>query len=68
MGVDLIILNPVLTSSCNALLDKITNAGIPCIIINREPLGENGDESYDMIVQNSQVAYVGCKALQSGEM
>jgi len=51
MKVDLIILNPVLTSSCNALLDKITQAGIPCVIINREPLGENGDESYRQILK-----------------
>lgn len=68
MKVDLIILNPVLTSSCNALLDKITQAGIPCVIINREPLGNNGDESYRQILENDRVAYVGCKALQSGRM
>jgi len=68
MEVDLIVLNPVLTSSCNALLDKIADAGIPCIIINREPLGTDGDESYERIVNNDTIAYVGSQALQSGEM
>jgi len=68
MNVDLIILNPVLTSSCNAVLDKIKQAGIPCVIINREPLGDDGDESYTRILENVTAAYVGCKSQQSGEM
>jgi len=67
MKVDLIILNPVLTSSCNAMLDKISQAGIPCVLINREPLGENGEESYEKIINSETMVYVGCKALQSGE-
>ena len=48
-GMDAIILNLVQTSSAEAAIDKIVAAGIPCILINREPLGDNGDESLSLI-------------------
>ena len=44
-GMDVIILNLVQTSSAEVLIDKVVEAAIPCILINREPLGDNGDES-----------------------
>ena len=65
-GMDAIILNLVQTSSADAAIDKIVDAGIPCILINREPLGENGDESYAGILDNATVCYVGADARQSG--
>ena len=43
-GMDAIVLNLVQTSSADAAIAKIVDAGIPCILINREPLGDNGDE------------------------
>ena len=65
-GVDVIILNLVQTSSADAIIDKIVAAEIPCILINREPLGDNGDESYAGILDNPGVCYVGADARQSG--
>ena len=41
-------------------------AGIPLVLINREPLGDNGDYSYAGILDNPQVCYVGADARQSG--
>ena len=54
-GMDAIILNLVQTSSADAAIDKIVAAGIPCILINREPLGDKGDESYEGILNNATV-------------
>ena len=65
-GMDAIILNLVQTSSADAAIAKIVEAGIPCILINREPLGDNGDESYAGILDNATVCYVGADARQSG--
>ena len=65
-GMDVIILNLVQTSSAEVLIDKVVAAGIPCILINREPLGDNGDESYPGILNNANVCYVGADARQSG--
>ena len=65
-GMDCIILNLVQTSSADAVIDSIVAAGIPCILINREPLGEDGDESYKGILDNAGVCYVGADARQSG--
>ena len=65
-GMDAIILNLVQTSSADVLVDKVVAAGIPLILINREPLGDNGDESYGGIINNAQVCYVGADARQSG--
>jgi methyl-galactoside transport system substrate-binding protein len=64
--VDVIILNLVQTSSADAVIEEIVNAGIPLVLINREPLGENGDESYEGILNNPTVCYVGADARQSG--
>ena len=65
-GMDVIILNLVQTSSAEVLIDKVVDAGIPLILINREPLGDNGDESYEGIINNPKVCYVGADARQSG--
>ena len=63
---DVIICNLVQTSSAEVIIDKVVDAGIPLILINREPLGENGDESYEGIINNAGVCYVGADARQSG--
>lgn len=64
-GMDVIILNLVQTSSAEVLIDKIVGAGIPLVLINREPLGDT-DESYPGILDNPTVCYVGADARQSG--
>ena len=63
---DVIICNLVQTSSAEVIIDKVVAADIPLILINREPLGDNGDESYEGIINNSKVCYVGADARQSG--
>ncbi len=65
-GMDVIILNLVQTSSADAIIDKVVGANIPLVLINREPLGDNGDESYAGIIDNPTVCYVGADARQSG--
>ena len=65
-GMDAIILNLVQTSSADAMVDKVVAAGIPLILINREPLGDDGDYSYKGITENANVCYVGADARQSG--
>ena len=65
-GMDVIILNLVQTSSADAVIEQIVDAGIPLVLINREPLGDDGDESYAGILDNAQVCYVGADARQSG--
>ena len=65
-GMDVIVLNLVQTSSADALIDQIVAADIPLVLINREPLGDDGDESYKGILDNAKVCYVGCDARQSG--
>ena len=65
-GMDVIICNLVQTSSAEVIIDKVVAADIPLILINREPLGENGDESYPGIINNPKVCYVGADARQSG--
>lgn len=67
-GMDVIILNLVQTSSAEVLIDKIVAANIPLVLINREPLGDNGDESYEGILNNPTVCYIGADARQSGTM
>ena len=63
---DVIICNLVQTSSAEVIIDKVVAAGIPLVLINREPLGEDGDESYPGIINNPTVCYVGADARQSG--
>lgn len=65
-NMDVIILNLVQTSSADAIIDKVVGAGIPLVLINREPLGDKGDESYEGILNNPNVCYVGADARQSG--
>ena len=70
-GMDVIILNLVQTSSADAVIDEIVAAGIPLVLINREPLaydadGNTLDEQYEGILNNPQVCYVGADARQSG--
>lgn len=70
-GMDVIILNLVQTSSADAVIDEIVAAGIPLVLINREPLaydadGNTLDEAYEGILDNAQVCYVGADARQSG--
>ena len=70
-GMDVIILNLVQTSSADAVIDQVVAAGIPLVLINREPLaydadGKTLDEAYEGILANAQVCYVGADARQSG--
>ncbi len=70
-GMDVIILNLVQTSSADAVIDMVVEAGIPLILINREPLaydkdGNTLDEAYEGILNNPGVCYVGADARQSG--
>ncbi len=70
-GMDVIILNLVQTSSADAVIDEIVAAGIPLVLINREPLaydanGNTLDEAYEGILNNAKVCYVGADARQSG--
>jgi len=70
-GMDVIILNLVQTSSADAVIDQVVAAGIPLVLINREPLaydkdGKTLDEAYEGILNNAKVCYVGADARQSG--
>lgn len=70
-GMDVIILNLVQTSSADALIQKVVDAEIPLVLINREPLaydkdGNTIDEAYEGILNNAAVCYVGADARQSG--
>ena len=70
-GMDVIILNLVQTSSADAVIDEVVAAGIPLVLINREPLaydadGKTLDEAYEGILDNPTVCYVGADARQSG--
>lgn len=65
-GMDAIICNLVQTSSAEVIIDEVVAANIPLILINREPLGADGDESYAGILDNAMVCYVGADARQSG--
>ncbi len=65
-GMDVIILNLVQTSSASSLIDKIVDANIPLVLINREPKEGDVDEAYPGIINNKNVCYVGADARQSG--
>nr|WP_325184495.1 galactose ABC transporter substrate-binding protein [uncultured Oscillibacter sp.] len=60
-GVDALIINPVMTSAADQIIATVKNAGIPTVLINREPTAEQM-AVYDKLV------YVGCDAAQSGTM
>ena len=58
-GVDALIINPVMTSAADQIISTVKNAGIPTVLINREPTADQM-AAYDKLV------YVGCDAAQSG--
>lgn len=60
-GVDALIINPVMTSAADQIINTVKNADIPTVLINREPTAEQMS-AYDKLV------YVGCDASQSGTM
>lgn len=62
-GVDVLIINPVNSSSAATITDKVVAAGIPLVYINREPAA---DEEQRWADNNWNVCYVGCDARQSG--
>ena len=63
--VDVLIINPVNSSSAATITDKVTAAGIPLVYINREP---DAAEEQRWADQGMNVTYVGCDARQSGTM
>lgn len=64
-GVDVLIINPVNSSSAATITDKVVAAGIPLVYINREP---DEDEEARWAENDWDVTYVGCDARQSGTM
>jgi len=64
-GVDVLIINPVNSSSAATITDKVVAAGIPLVYINREP---SADEEARWEENGWNVCYVGCDARQSGTM
>lgn len=64
-GVDVLIINPVNSSSAETITDKVVDAGIPLVYINREP---SADEEARWADNEWDVTYVGCDARQSGTM
>ena len=62
-GVDVLIVNPVNSSSAATITDKVVAANIPLVYINREP-----DEAEEQRWADNDwnVTYVGCDARQSG--
>ncbi len=64
-GVDVLIINPVNSSSAATITDLVVGANIPLVYINREP---SADEEARWQSNNWNVTYVGCDARQSGTM
>ena len=62
-GVDVLIINPVNSSSSETITDMVVKANIPLVYINREP---SKDEEQRWKDNNWKVTYVGCDARQSG--
>lgn len=62
-GVDVMIINPVNSSSAETITDKVVGAEIPLVYINREP---DAAEQQRWADNNWDVTYVGCDARQSG--
>ncbi len=58
-GVEALIINPVMTSAADQIISTVKDAGIPTVLINREPTADQMSV-YDKLV------YVGCDAAQSG--
>ena len=63
--VDVLIINPVNSSSAETITDKVVNAGIPLVYINREP---DEAEQKRWADNNWDVTYVGCDARQSADL
>ena len=59
--VDALIINPVMTSAADQIIATVKDAGVPTVLINREPTADQMS-AYDKLV------YVGCDARQSGTM
>ena len=64
-GVDVLIINPVNSSSAATITDLVVGADIPLVYINREP---DADEEARWQDNGWNVTYVGCDARQSGTM
>lgn len=64
-GVDVLIINPVNSSSAATITDKVVGADIPLVYINREPEAAEEQRWQD---NGWNVTYVGCDARQSGTM
>lgn len=64
-SVDLLIINPVNSSSAESITDKVVAANIPLVYVNREP---SEDEEKRWEENGWNVTYVGCDARQSGTM
>lgn len=62
-GVDVLIINPVNSSSAETITDKVVAADIPLVYINREP---SADEEQRWVDNGWDVTYVGADARQSG--
>lgn len=62
-GVDVLIINPVNSSSAATITDMVVGANIPLVYINREP---SADEEQRWQDNGWNVCYVGCDARQSG--
>ena len=62
---DVLIINPVQSSTAATITDKVNGAGIPLVYINREP---DEAEEKRWADNNWDVTYVGCDARQSGTM
>ena len=62
-GVDVLIVNPVNSSSAETITDMVVQADIPLVYINREP---DASEEARWEENNWNVTYVGCDARQSG--
>ncbi len=60
-GVSALIINPCMTSAADSIIATVKAAGVPTVLINREPTAEQM-AAYDKLV------YVGCDARQSGTM
>ena len=60
-GVDVLIINPVMSSAAASIIELAKAADIPLVLINRQP----SDEDMDLW---DNVCYVGCDARQSGTM
>lgn len=62
-GVDVLIINPVNSSSAETITDMVVKANIPLVYINREP-----DQAEEARWKDNgwNVTYVGCDARQSG--